>query len=111
MSIFFVSVCFRIDGIFSLFRLSLGGRFGLLAKEAFTKKIEIVVLIDGLGVGRGMFIRTNLRINRSFNRCATLIAPLSLGCRAFALGRRVRFRANHSSLFLLLLLLIRDRKS
>src|SRR3546814_19586585 len=42
MSIFFVRVCFRIDGIFSLFRLGLGGSFGLLANEAFTKKIEIV---------------------------------------------------------------------
>src|SRR3546814_100303 len=77
----------------------------LLAKEAFTKKIEIVVLIDGLGVGRGIFIRTHLRFNRSFNRCAALIATSSLGCRAFALGSRVRFRAHHSYLFLMLHLL------
>src|SRR3546814_983540 len=81
MSIFFVSVCFRIDGIFRLFRLGLGGSFGLLAKEAFTKKIEVVVLIDGLGVGRGIFIRTHLRFHRSFNRCAALIEIGRASCR------------------------------
>src|SRR3546814_20287391 len=66
MSIVFVSVCFSIAGIFSLFRHGLGGSFSLLAKEALTKKIEIVVFIVGTVFGQGIFILTHLRFHCSF---------------------------------------------